>query len=772
MSRSRAGKARAPQKQPTPTPPTRPARGLGRLIAVAVALVVVIASMAVWRMKEHRPQSTPTASATTNADVFAAYAGSASCRDCHQAAYKSWQTSHHALAERAPQAALEDAAFEPPRSILGGASVRRSGTAYEISALDLSGSVKPHAIARVIGHDPLRQYLVPAPGGRFQATELAYDPNHNDWFDVYGDENRQPGEWGHWTGRGMNWNAMCAVCHNTRLRKNYDEAADGYQTTMAEMAIGCESCHGPMKAHVQWQRQAKGHDQHKDPTLPHFTRDQSFDTCGTCHSRRGELTGDYAPGESFFDHYNLTTVDGSDTFYPDGQIHEEDYEFSPFLGSKMYAANVRCIDCHDPHSSKPILAGNLLCMRCHAGGYPNAPLIDPVAHTFHKAESPGAQCVNCHMPQTNYMQRHGRHDHGFTTPDPLLTKELGIPNACNRCHTDKDASWALTAAENWYGAKMNRPARDRARAVAAARRGEDAARAPLLAMLENPKENAYWKSAAIGLLGRWAGDPNVAAALTQQLGHEHPLARSAAIHALAARAEHDSAASAALRPLLVDPVRGVRVAAASALMHGADLDPDLKAVGEFTQFLQSQADQPSGQLQEALLWAYRRDPERAVGHLHKAVEFDSRSAALRREVAVMYDTLGLPRDALNQIQEACRLEPNNADYQYLLGLMYNELGQRSAMMGALEKAVALDPRHARAWYNLGLARRDAGNLDAALDALQRAEGIDATDADIPYARATILKQINRLPEARAALARVLELRPDYPGAAAMLESIK
>jgi tetratricopeptide (TPR) repeat protein len=479
------------------------------------------------------------------------------------------------------------------------------------------------------------------------------------------------------------------------------------------------------------------------------------------------------PGESFFDHYNLTTVDGSDTFYPDGQIHEEDYEFGPFLGSKMYAANVRCVDCHDPHSSKPILPGNLLCMRCHAGGYPNAPLIDPIAHTFHKPESPGAQCVNCHMPQTSYMQRHGRHDHGFMTPDPLLTKEVGIPNACNRCHTDKDATWALTAADKWYGAKMNRPARDRARAVAAARRGENSARASLLAMLQNPKENAYWKSSAIGLLARWSGgDATVAAAITQQLGHEHALARTAAIHALAARAEHDPATRSALRPLLVDPVRGVRVAAASALMHGGDLDPDLKAVGEFAQFLQAQADQPSGQLQKALLSAYRNQPANAVAHLRKAVEFDSRSAALRREVAVMYGTLGLPQDALEQIQEACRLEPKNADYQYLLGLTYNELGQKSAMMGALGKAVALDPRHARAWYNLGLALRDAGNPDSALDALQRAEAVDVSDADIPWARATILKQLNRIPEARSALIRVLELRPGDPEASALLRTLQ
>ena len=61
------------------------------------------------------------------------------------------------------------------------------------------------------------------------------------------------------------------------------------------------------------------------------------------------------------------------------------------------------------------------------------------------------------MPQTKYMQRHGRHDHGFTIPDPLVTRQTGIPNACNRCHQDKDTDWAINSVDKWYGSKMDRP---------------------------------------------------------------------------------------------------------------------------------------------------------------------------------------------------------------------------------------------------------------------------------------------------------------------------
>ena len=56
------------------------------------------------------------------------------------------------------------------------------------------------------------------------------------------------------------------------------------------------------------------------------------------------------------------------------------------------------------------------------------------------------------MPVTVYMQRHPRRDHGFTIPDPLLTKELNIPNACNRCHANQTTDWALkyTGAMVWH----------------------------------------------------------------------------------------------------------------------------------------------------------------------------------------------------------------------------------------------------------------------------------------------------------------------------------
>jgi hypothetical protein len=243
--------------------------------------------------------------------TYASYGGSASCRECHEEAFAAWAGSHHALAERATSAALDENAFAPARTFKHGSqqtAFRTNQGRYELITAGLHGTNEAFPVQRVLAHDPLRQMLVEFPGGRLQATEAAWDPRSNEWFNVYGEEDRKPGEWGHWTGRGMNWNTMCATCHNTRVRKNYDVTNDTFRTAMIETGVGCESCHGPMKNHNDWQYANKGKGL-KDPTIQKFSRDAMFDTCAACHSRRAEITGDPKPGDPFFDHHLLSIVD-------------------------------------------------------------------------------------------------------------------------------------------------------------------------------------------------------------------------------------------------------------------------------------------------------------------------------------------------------------------------------------------------------------------------------------------------------------------------------
>jgi hypothetical protein len=445
----------------------------------------------------------------------------------------------------------------------------------------------------------------------------------------------------------MNWNSMCAECHNTRLRKNYDQTTDSYHTTMDEMSVSCGACHASLTEHLTWQKEHPG-TKLKDPTLSHPTPARQLDTCGSCHARRENITGNFVPGDSFFDHYQLQILDDTDSWYADGQVHTEDYEFTSFLSSKMHDQGVTCMDCHNPHSGKVILAANDLCMRCHSGAFPKAPIIKPFEHSHHLTASAGNDCVGCHMPVTVYMQRHARRDHGFTIPDPLLTKELNIPNACNRCHTDKSVEWATKFTDEWYGQKMNRPTRGRARWIAAAQRGDINRQSPLIDLLSQTNFNAYWRAVDAGLLWQWPDDPKVKAALITSLHDNDPLVREQATKSLENFLGSDQNVAIALKPMLADPVRNVRVATAWTLR--ANLDASTLSGKELTAMLDFNADQPFGQYRKAMFEFDRGNATNTLRHLRTAEDWDPFSPPIRQKTADVLTLLGMTNEAAMERQ--------------------------------------------------------------------------------------------------------------------------
>jgi tetratricopeptide (TPR) repeat protein len=698
------------------------------------------------------------------------YAGSASCRECHSEAYDLWAKSKHGLAERPVSTNVDQPAFAPDRSFHTGSQITSVGFTngvFFIKSVGLSGRPEAHVAERVIGNQPLREFLVAAPGDRWQVMEAAYDPSHHDWFDVFGNEDRRPGEWGHWTGRGMNWNSMCAACHSTALSKNYDETSDSYQTTMVERGVGCEDCHGPLKTHVNWEKRHQNQGM-TDPAMPKLTPAQIMDTCASCHARQVNLTDDFKPGDSYFDHYDLTIADHSDLYYPDGQVRDEDYEFAAFSGSKMCQAGVTCLDCHPGSLKAPRLQGNLLCLRCHASGYFRAPIIKPEEHSHHSAGSAGDECIGCHMPVTVYMQRHPRHDHGLTIPDPLLTKQFGIPNACNRCHADKNADWSLAAVEKWYGPKMERPTRERAALIARARQQDPGACKPLIVVLAGEK-NAYWQAVEIGLLDQWVEKTNVSRALLPWLENTNPLVRVSAARSLEPLIAESESVAGKIRSLLNDRSRDVRITAGWILR--SELDTNSTAGKDLLHYLDINSDQPAGQVMAGQFFFARGDLPAALEHFQRAVAWDTNSAPIRSELAVVFSASGRRQEAIEQLKTACELAPGEAEYRYELGLAWNEAGDLPKTLESLEAALKLNPQNARAWYNLGLALNGTGQREAALKALLQAEKIAPDDPLIPYARATILARAGRVAEATIAAKKALALRPGFSEATDLLQTL-
>jgi hypothetical protein len=133
-------------------------------------------------------------------------------------------------------------------------------------------------------------------------------------------------------------------------------------------------------------------------------------------------------------------------YHADGQIKEDVYVYGSFLQSKMYKAGVNCLDCHDKHTMKSKSEGNGLCLQCHGSEVYNVK-----KHHQHNDNSSGAECVNCHMPQTRYMGVDDRRDHSFKVPRPDLSLDFNTPNACIKCHDNKSNQWANDNLEKWHG---------------------------------------------------------------------------------------------------------------------------------------------------------------------------------------------------------------------------------------------------------------------------------------------------------------------------------
>ncbi len=121
------------------------------------------------------------------------------------------------------------------------------------------GKLAVFEVKYTFGVDPLQQYLVEFPDGRLQALSLAWDSRPQDkggqrWFHLSPNEEIRHDDILHWTKLNQNWNFMCAECHSTGLRKNYDAKTDRFATTWAEISVGCETCHGQGSAHAAWAR--------------------------------------------------------------------------------------------------------------------------------------------------------------------------------------------------------------------------------------------------------------------------------------------------------------------------------------------------------------------------------------------------------------------------------------------------------------------------------------------------------------------------------------
>jgi len=674
-------------------------------VAGAIATLAIVLSVplhiAVHRIRG--PREAPPSEAL--------YVGSESCAPCHKKEYQKWRGSHHAMAMLAPR----------PGTVLGdfnGATFEENGQItrfttrdgkYFVSTEGPDGKPHEYEVAYAFGWFPLQQYLIPFPGGRLQCLTIAWDVPRKRWFSLYSGQKILTTDWLHWTRSAANWNTMCSECHSTAVRKRYDPEIDTFQTTWSEIAVGCETCHGPGSLHDAWARKpAMARPQVPNSALLVKTSNMAqrdvVDLCMPCHARRSELRDlGILGGEPLDSMLPVLLAEG--LYYPDGQILDEVYEYHSFLQSKMFEKGVKCSDCHDVHAAKRYKEGNELCLKCH-----RADTYDTPNHHFHKKvvdgkPSEGASCPACHMPGRNYMVVHFRRDHSLRVPRPDLSAQLGTPNACTQagCHADKPLAWSVNAYDKWYGEKR-KP--HYGTIIAAAREHEPGARAGLVQLAGDRLRPAIVRATALELLWSYPGEDS-AGLLRQALSDDDALIRRTAANRIAA----DGPAKLVkfLAPLLKDPVRAVRQEAASRLTEVPQTlfteaqARDFKvALDEYRQSLAFTADMPSGRYNWAILEQNLGSTEEAEKQYCKALATDDQFYLARVNLALLLNQEGRNAEAEEMLRQALKTRPDDAATAFNLGLLLAEEGKSKYAETALRTALKANPQMAQAAYNLAV----------------------------------------------------------------------
>ena len=728
--------------------------------------------------------------------ISAEYVGRQACAVCHARENDLWQGSHH------------DLAMQPagPDTVLGnfdGASFTHQGVRSTFSTRDgvffvrtdgPDGVLQEYRITHTFGVTPLQQYLVAFPRGRYQVLPLCWDTRPADeggrrWFHLYPDEVIGHGDPLHWTGPNQNWNYMCAECHSTNLRKNYDLEHDSYETTWSEIDVSCEACHGPASRHVTWSRSGHTGDDAAmgllvrlrdtdgggwvmdmatgtaQRSVPRSSRAQA-ETCARCHSRRIPIDDEYTHGRPLLDtHVPALLTEG--LYHADGQILDEVYVYGSFLQSRMYGKGVTCSDCHDPHSGRLVASGNALCGQCHL---PDR--FDTPKHHFHEPDGPASSCVECHMRDRTYMVVDPRRDHSFRIPRPDLSMTLGTPNACNQCHTDRSVEWAAETVERWYGPRQPHFAD----ALHAARTGAVGAVRRLAAVAADTARPGIVRASALSLLVGSPG-PVPLAAIEIGVADDDALVRLAAVGALA-----ESDAETRLRlavPLLDDPVRAVRIRAARALAPVAVgvIEPGLRdalqrATDEYVQSELANAERPESHVNLGNFHAEQGRFDEAQASYRTALRIDAVHVPAHVNLADLHRARG--RDDLGEplLRRAVEIDPGNAAAHHALGLLLVRQDRAPRAIESFRLAVDLAPGNSRFGYVYAVSLHSAGRPTDALRELERTHAVSPADRDVLTALIMFHREAGNLGAAIGFAEKLVATAPDDPAALQLLEELR
>lgn len=202
----------------------------------------------------------------------------------------------------------------------------------------------------------------------------------------------------------------CQACHED-VFKAYSHTPHAALTKLSSWkgkTTGCESCHGPGKAHVD----ASG-DKTKIITFTNKSSKEISETCLSCHANHDERAN-FRRGEHWRNDIGCTDCHSSHGAISGRNVASSNFLVTTANAEKPGAATKAMLKANDPQ----------LCTGCHAEVKPQF-----TAPFHHKVLEGAMTCSDCHNP-------HG----GFEAKQTRLAN--GTDAACMKCHADKQGPFA------------------------------------------------------------------------------------------------------------------------------------------------------------------------------------------------------------------------------------------------------------------------------------------------------------------------------------------
>ena len=471
------------------------------------------------------------------------YVGTKVCKSCHEERHETYQRTHHSrsLSKVDPQNELHD----DPSQALQHLISRRS---YDVNRRD---NLLWHKEWGNFGDDKLELGELPVcyvmGSGAFAKAYALVDGDYLlqspvTWYSLVEEYGMAPGyDQPNHFGLTRVMSDKCIYCH-AGLVSFPNQTSQ--KRMIHELAIGCERCHGPGKAHTDLYRELADGDL-SDSSKPNDTkivnpsdlsREQAESICAQCHlagdiivQAPGSQAWDFQPGQLLAEnrlHYKTDQLgDLSDVF--SGHF-DQMWQSACYLNSET----LTCITCHDSHPEGAVEDRVSMrreqCKVCHQ---PNQGCGLPLEQRLEKAED---NCIECHMPSLETKV-----PHASTTSHLVAVYENGRPR-----DIDSDLQSPLRRLERSAG--LN---------------GELVERSDLLA-------ETYWvlKQASQGnrdslqpkaleerLKGQWRGDRSDAEIHSLLARINREFAESITDHSSIAKASWDAAAKHARKALALEP---------------------------------------------------------------------------------------------------------------------------------------------------------------------------------------------------------------------------